>query len=56
MLKMFSICILGMKTVVYNKFGFAIGNENGFARAFGGDGGTASAGGESPPDPPSLLC
>jgi hypothetical protein len=29
-------------------------NENSFARAFGGDSGTANAGGESPPDPPSL--
>jgi hypothetical protein len=30
-------------------------NENSFARAFGGDSGTANARGESPPGPPSLY-
>ena len=29
-------------------------NENGFARAFGGDGGSVNAGGDAPPDPPSV--
>ena len=30
-------------------------NENGFARAFGGDGGTCEAGTDAPPDPPSVV-
>ena len=29
-------------------------NENGFARAFGGDGGTCEAGEDAPPDTPSV--
>ena len=29
-------------------------NENGFARAFGGDGGTCECRGDAPPDPPSV--
>ena len=33
----------------------ALDNENSFARAFGGDGGSVNAGGDAPLDPPSVV-